>query len=442
MTGYELNPDMELAVVRQILADPTVLPRIARYVRADGFEDPMVKAIVGAALDYFKVSNEAPTAVAVLQEVREAVNRGKAKRELVAQVGDAIERAREKRGVASDYVVQKILKAERDRALGTALDRSSKLYAAGKRDEVFLEIEKARTIGATSSSIGQDHVEGLAARTARRLKYKAPRRWGTGIYELDDITDGGLSLDNPLGCVLAPPKGGKSLFLDHCALHHQQIGGFAIYCSFENGEGEVLDRHDAAISMVPIKQIYSRAEEVEEKVRAFCDAAGGGMHVKKFPGGAATSCRDLDTYITEYRAMKDVAPTLIVFDYWDEMAANDPPKYEKRHEELEAIGQEMRALCEKWRCVGWTASRVKQSSTEKKGLDVADVAGAFAKANVVDLMVAILRSDEEKLDEKVRFSVIASRFSADTRPTGSLPSAFSCGRIVVQHAIQEALDVG
>jgi hypothetical protein len=429
---------MERAVVRQILGDPGVLPRIARHVRADGFVDPIVKTVMASALAYFAATGEAPTAVAILQEVKEAAAKG-VKGPTVVDVADAIEAAREAGGVASDYVVKKILGAERDRALFAALERSNKMYAAGKRDEIFAEIERARSIGAVDVALGQDHGATLAQRTAYRLKYKAPIRWGTGIFELDDITDGGLSVDNPLGCVLAPPKAGKSLFLDHVAIHHQTIGGFAVYFSFENGEREVLSRHDAAISMVPIKYVYARAEEVERKVGAFLARTKGGMHVKQFPRGGQTCCRDLDAYLMELRARQDVRPTVIIFDYWDEMKANDPEKYDGRHNELEAIGHEMAALCQKHGCVGWTASREKADASEKKkaGRSAHDVAGAYAKANVVDLLVAILRSDEEKLDSKVRFQVIASRFSAESAPTAALPSAYECGRIVVQHAAPE-----
>lgn len=435
--SYELTPEMERATLRQIISDPLVLPRLAKHLRADGFDDESVRLAVSSAISYFSSFAEAPTAAAILQEVRDGVAKGKWKTDRVRAVGEAIEAAREGDVVASEYVVRKILTAERDRALGSALDRASKMFAEGRRDDIAAEIERASSIGRSTTAMGQFHVEGLAKRTEDRLKYKMPQRWGTGIVELDDITDGGLSHDNPLGCFLAPPKGGKSIALDQCALHHQEIGGFAFYASFENGENEVLLRHDAAISMVPINQVYTRAREVEAKVRAFTDRTRGGMHVKKFPGGRQTSCRDLDVYLQELRASYSIRPTLIVFDYWDEMAANDPAKYDKRHEELEAIGQEMRALLEKHRCVGWTASRVTKASIEKKGIDIGDVAGAFSKANVVDLMVAILRSEEEKHDEKVRFAVLASRFSRDASPTGALPSAFSCGRIVVQRAIDE-----
>lgn len=430
--SYGMNVETERAVVRQIVADPMVLLQVGRYLRPDGFDDPDVRDVVRAAMSYFKEAKAAPTAVAILEEIRRQSNAGKVPAARVRALAGVVTDAIEAPGLESEYVINRIVSHERSEALWSSLERGIKLHQSGSLDDIVVEVERANAIGRSGSAVGQDHRASLAARSAMRRKHKAPQRWGTGIVELDDMTDGGLSLDNPLGMVLAPPKGGKSLFLDFVALHHQSIGGYAVYFSFENGEREVLDRHDAAISLVPIKDLYRRADEVEEKVANFLARTSGGVYVVKFPGGRATSCRDLDAFMERLRLELSVLPTLFVFDYVDEMAANDPDKYDKRHEELEAVCQEQRALCEKWRCVGWTASRVSKAALEKKVPDVGDVAGAFAKANVVDLMVAIMRTDEEKLDERIRFAVLASRFSPDVPPSAALASAFSCGRIVAQ----------
>lgn len=428
--GYGMNPETERAVVKQIIADPLVLPRLERHVRPEGFENEDAREVVKAAISYFRQAKASPTAVAILEEIRRSSNAGRIKTERVRALYDFVTDACEAPGLESDYVVKRIIDHEREEALFSALGHGIKLHQAGRYDDIVTEIERANAIGRGGGAVGQDHALGLAARSEMRRKYKAPIRWGTGIKELDDMTDGGLSLDNPLGMVLAPPKGGKSLFLDCVAIYHQSIGGYAVYISFENGEREVLDRHDAAVSMIPIKEIYSRADEVEEKVANFVARTKGGTYVVKFAGGRSTCCRDVDGFLQRLRIERAIQPSVLIFDYVDEMAANDPDKYEKRHEELEAICQEQRALCEKWRCVGWTASRVTKASLEKKAIDVGDVAGAFAKANVVDLMVAIMRTDEEKLDGRIRFGVLASRFSPDVPPSAPLPSMFDCGRII------------
>lgn len=433
--SYDLNRDTELAFVRQVLADPTVLPRLEMYLRPEGFDDEAVRDVIRGAMSYFKIARSVPTAVGALQEIREEVKSGKMKPVRIEAAESVIVEAKTKQATASAYLVDRILKEERKRALWGAIEKSLKLYQGGKHDEIAFEVAKAALVGKVDAAPGVDYAGTLQQRTEARLKHKAPPRWGTGIADLDDLTDGGLSRDNPLGIVLGGPKFGKSLFLDHVALHHMTMGGFAVYVSLEMGTGEVVTRHDAAISRVPMKEVHGRALEVSEKVDEFLSRIKGGLHVKRFPGGGVTSCAHIDAYLEQIRIEQDIRPTVIIVDYLDEMAADDRSMYERRHEELAAITGQLRSLADKHNCVLWTASQIKADALEKKVPTIADIAGAFAKAAIADLLVAICRTNEERLDGRVRFFVAASRFSADGVITGSLPSAYEMGLIVVESLV-------
>jgi hypothetical protein len=421
---------MEREVLRALVANPTVLPRLARHVRAEGFSEEVVQLGVRAALAYHAKTGRAPTAVALLQEVREGTNRGQYPEARVREVAEAIDAAADEPAADGDWVVSKILAAERSRAAWRAVDRAYKLLGEGKIDEMEEEVVRACAVGRVDHVPGQDYVSTLDRRTEERIARKAPRRWGTGIPDLDDLIGGGLSRDNPLGMVIAGPKAGKSMLLSQVSRHHMGLGGFAVYFSFENGEAEIVARMDASIALVPVDEIYARADEVRDKVEAWSARAGGGFHVKKFPGGHKTSCRDLDVYLEELRARTSARPTCLVFDYLANMRCDEQGRYDRRHEELEAIAGEMRALLDKWDCVGWTGGRVKAEALEKGDVDLSDTGGALALANEVDLMVAILRSEEEERDEQVRFKVVASRYSRGREKTGRLHSAYGVGRIV------------
>lgn len=433
MASYKLNVEMERAVVRQMLADPTVLMRVSQHVKPAGFEDPAVREIVAAALAFFKRVRVAPTAVAILQEVRDGVTAGRTLPGRVSELAAVIEDARERPPVDSAYVVRKILDVEREAAIWSAIERSIKLHQSGKYDLVLQEVARADAVGKVDGDPGDDYAKTLAARTAHRKKYKAPRRWGTGIVELDDLMDGGLSRDNPLGLFVGGTGAGKSFALDHVAVHHMAIGGYTDFFSLEMGKAEVFSRQDAAIAGVPIKQLHQRADEVELKVADFVSRCRGGIYVQRLPGGRKTCVRDVDARLEQIRMEEGTEPTCIVLDYVGLMAANDPGIYEKRHEELGAVLEEFRELLDKWQCVGWTAAQIKADALEKKNPSVADIAGAFAQSFTADAVVAICRTPEEKLDEKVRLFLAKCRFAADGVSTGPLPSAYGIGRIVAQY---------
>lgn len=418
-----------------MLADPTVLPRLEPYLRPEGIDDEAARDVVTGCLSYFKIAKSAPTPAGSLQEVRELVKSGKMKEARLSAAEAVIFEARNAPEVASTYLIERLLGEERKRAIWQAMERSLKLYQGGKHDDIEQEISRASLIGKIDAQPGIDYGSTLRQRTEARLKHKAPPRWGTGIADLDDLIDGGLSKDNPLGIVLGGPKFGKSLFLDHVALHHMVRGGFAFFASMEMGTGEVVTRHDAAISRIPMKEVHQRAEEVEDKVNLFLDRVSGGMHLRKFPGGMVTSCSHVDSYLQQLRIEQGIKPSVIILDYLDEMCANDRSMYDRRHEELAAITGEARALGEKHGCVVWSASQIKAEALEKKTPSIADIAGAFAKAAIADLIVAICRTPEERVEGRVRFFVAASRFSADGVITGSLPSAYEMGLIVVESLV-------
>lgn len=430
--SYGLNPDTELAFVRQMLADPAVLPRLAEHLRPEGFEQEAVRDIVSGALAYFKIAKAIPRSVAVLQEVREGSNEGRYKIARVTAAEDAIGRAMTSVPVASAYLVEKILGEERRRSLWSALEKGLKLYQGGRHDDIAAEVARAALVGKGDSVPGVDYGGTLEQRTERRMNRKTPPRWGTGIADLDDLIDGGLTTDNPLGIVLGGPKFGKSLFLDHVAMHHMALGGMAVFFTMEMGVDEVFTRHDAAVSGIPIKYVNERAREVGDYVSSWLARVKGGLHVKKFPGGGVTAPRHLDAYLEQIRIEEGIVPTVIVADYIAEMAADDPNQYERRHEAIAAIASQLRGLGEKHKSIVWSASQIKADALEKETPSISDIAGAFAQAAIADLVVAICRTPIERRDGRIRFFVAASRISADGVATGSLPSAYEMGRIVVE----------
>ena len=431
MASYKLNPDMERQALRQMVADPSVLPKIYRHLRAPGFDDPLVQLMVAAALAYFKKTGTSPTAVALLQEVREGTNAGKYPLARVTECAELLDEATNLPPLSSDYVVSKIMTSEREDAICAAVEKSMKLVTAGKHDDVFAEIEKAHLIGRSSDSPGVHYGPTLGVRTAKRQRYKAPARWGTGIVELDDITRGGLSVDNPLGLLLAGPKMGKSMAMNQIVGHTAAIGGSALVFSLEEmGEDEWINRIDAWVTDTAIDELHAKADEVRAKVDAWLAKTGGSIHVKAMPSGS--SVRDLEAYAQQLRVEDGFVPNVIVVDYPDHMKANDASKYEKRHEELNAILVEIRGFFRKIGCVGWAPTQITAAALEKKQPALNDIAGAFAKAFTADLIVCLMRTAEEKADNMVRFGVLASRFSPDGIPTGQLPSAYAMGQVVLR----------
>ncbi len=426
--SYAFTPDMEKAAVRQILSDPVALSQMHRNVRPEGFDNPHAILVVKTALDLFKQLTEAPTKTQVFQELKDEIEAGnlieqkvQAAEEWTATLGDTSP-------VPTAYVVEKVLGRERERALLKAIEDVGDLHVKGEFDAILPAMERADAVGKLNAGKGVDLMGDLEKRTRRRLKYKAPQRQGTGIPELDDLMGGGLSLDNPLGLVMGGPKSGKSLFLDAVELHAMSAGLNVAVFTLENGEDEVSLRHDAAIADMDIDQVWTRAEDVHERVLEWRKHASGSIWVRKMPSGVCV--RDTEAELDIRRFELGWEPNLIVWDYTKLMNPNDPKKWDRRSEELGAITLEMRQCLERRGAVGWSAAQVKNSAIDKETPVAADIGYSTEMVENVDAGVAICRTMEERNDQLVRFFLAISRFSIDAVQTKPLLTQYKRGRIV------------
>lgn len=425
---YPFERAFELACLRQFLADPTVLSRVGTHVDAARFPSEDVRDAVTAVVAYWKRQGHAPTPVAVLQEARGWQEAGKRSADVVERVAATLDEAMEATPADGRYVVEQVCEAARKAALWKALDDGLRAYGQGRLDEVVEGVVRAGGIGQVDMDPGVDWAGSVVERTRRRVEHQEPPRWGTGIVDLDDMIRGGLS-SGELGVFVAAPGAGKSTALVTAAVHAMNLGGTVVYYSFEMYESDIVDRIDSAVTMVPQDQLRKHAEHVQGAVEAWLKRCKGACVVKKFPA-RVTSTREVRAHLQHLRAARSIRPSVLVFDYADKMASENPARYEKDHQVVGAVYDEVRNLGEEFGCPVWTASQTNSEGDEAKVAGGHHVARAREKWANADVMVSINRTDEEKVQEQVRLHVIKCRYATDGVTIGPLRSDFARGRLV------------
>ena len=423
---YAFTPDFELAVLRQVVADPAVMARLGGHFEAERFPTPGVQLAFEAVLGYWKRIKKPPTSTAVLQEVRGWKEAGK--RDVVQQVAATLDAALEIIPTPSEYVIEQVSLEARTVAMWKALDEGTRYHGQGRLDEIERAITEANRIGRVDMDVGVDWVASLAERTVQRRTHKPPKRWGTGVVELDDLLRGGLSAGE-LGVVVAAPGAGKSTFLVTVTTHVMNLGGTVIYYSFEMNEPDLVDRIDSAATSVPMDELGRKADHVEREVKAWLDRCKGACVVKKFPA-RSTSTKEVRAHLEYLRADKGIAPTALVFDYADKMASADGQRYEKDHQIVGAVYDEIRNLGAEFSCPVWTASQTNAEGDEAKVAGGHHIARSREKWSNADVMISLNRTDDEKANEQIRFHIIKARYTADGITVGPLRSAYSQGRVV------------
>lgn len=205
LPGYDLTDDMEIAVVRQIFADSSLLPRLAKHIRPERFSNQSVQRMVRLSVGYFQRFGSVPSRVTIVQEVANLRSSGQGIS--IEEAADFIERCSSAAPIDSRYVLERVMEVERREATFSALEEATRAYRRGDYDAMLKLAERVHAIGRIDTTPASDYRKGLAARTDRRKK-GPPARWGVGIPAVDDLINNGIA-PGELGTILGLTKGGK-----------------------------------------------------------------------------------------------------------------------------------------------------------------------------------------------------------------------------------------
>jgi replicative DNA helicase len=346
-----------------------------------------------------------------------------------------LEAADEQPAVDSDFIRIWILEEARSTAVWKALDFGLKSWKRRDHDAIRDAMVKACSIGQVDQSFGTNHGETIGERTEDRREGRVRRRHGTGALELDDRLNGGLAAGE-LGCIFAPPKYGKSLFLQSVAMTEVKQGGRVAYISLEMAESDLTDRTDASISGVPINNLKEKPDFVRSFVDDWYAEAKGTLYIKQLPG-YTTSTTDIEQHLQALRVEKDFEPTLLIVDSGDFMRSSGGE--EQRHDlMLGGVYSELRGLAVRWKIPCWTASWAKREALSKKEPTMADVGESWRKVGISDLGVAICSSEEELQSGVFRLYVAWCRFTQGNFSLGPYKNDFARGKLLSDESTGEA----
>lgn len=214
----------------------------------------------------------------------------------------------------------------------------------------------------------------------------------TGLYHVDMVLGGGLA-PGELGVVLAPPNRGKSMLLVNigvgCAGPTSSLN--VVHFTHEMSESVVAKRYGARLVFRFPKR--DDITEYEYDFRsAVSDKLPGNIRIVHELAGAAT----VNTLRAKIQQLisSGFTPDVIIDDYPDLLA----PTYRQsqRRFELAQIFRDMRALGTEFGCPVWTATQTNRSAVSKEVVTMMDLAEAFEKAAIADVILALCQTEEEE----------------------------------------------
>lgn len=297
------------------------------------------------------------------------------------------------------YIKEVSLEFCRKQNVKKAMLKCVDLVKTSSFDEIAKTITESINLG-SNNELGYDYL----ADFERRFQIKARDPVSTGWNPIDSISRGGVG-SGELGVCIAPTGAGKSMALVHLGAEALRQGRTVVHYTLELADTVVATRYDSCITGIPLQSVFSRKEEIFDKIKDI----DGKLIIKEYPTKSANT-NTLKTHLDKLsRLGEDVG--MVIVDYGDLLKPISAQR-EKRNE-LESIYEELRAIAQIHNCPVWTASQTNRSGLNAEVITMESISEAFNKCFVADFIFSISRTVEDKNTNSGRIFVAKNRNGPD-----------------------------
>lgn len=272
----------------------------------------------------------------------------------------------------------------------------------GKRyDAISATIREALDRGSPRDH-GHEYAEEIDSRAAKSVREPISSGWPV----LDKYLNGGYERKT-ITTFIAPTGAGKSMFLVNaaCALVAQGLN--VLYVTLEMADFKIGLRADSWFSGMAIDDVSKDRDKVRS---AISEQAKGRLIIKEWPTKRAT-VETIRSHCQRLIQTKDFRPDAIIVDYPD-LLKSTKSYGEKRHE-LEGNYEELRGLAQELNVVMIVADQTNRGGLDLELVTISNIAEAYSKATVCDLILTISRTAEDKMNGTGKLFIAKSRLGSD-----------------------------
>lgn len=232
----------------------------------------------------------------------------------------------------------------------------------------------------------------------------------TGYKWLDEKLDGGFLRDGRAMYVFAGETNiGKSIILGNLAINIAQQGKTVLLVTLEMSEYVYARRLSATISGIRSSQLGPDIDIVEDQINIFREKSGGRIIVKEFPPSIMTP-RDIQGYIKKLEK-KGIKVDAIVLDYINLLTSK---RGKDSYERIKYVSEETRGLTYEFKCPLITATQLNRQGYAVHEPGLTSLGESYALGATADFVCSAWRSDEDKLLNLIRLTLLKNRFGLNT----------------------------
>lgn len=409
-TAADFDDEFQVKIAAMMIRDESFFRRVGDIVEARHFEDRALAALVHLATSYHDRYKRLPDSTTWKMLIKDAKAEKVIRDDEIGMVVESVKKLFKAPINDRDFVVDKVAQFAKNQAVALAYLESMELIERGDFAKAEAMMVKAFATGAKADVQAVDFWERIDERTQHRRDVAAglvvPNGITTGIKKLDNLLYHRGWGRKELSCIMGGAKKGKSTALLHFALIASQAGYNVLYATLEVANTIIEERMDANVTGVKMAELVDRLNDVrtgvEDRKRL---RRPGKLFIVEHPTGTLTPNK-LRKDIEFYKA-QGITFDVIVVDYADIMSPDKMTSDAIENSKQVWIG--LRAIAQEENAAMLTATQTNREGFKADVAKAEHAAEDFNKVRIVDLMITINRSDEERAKGEARLYFAASR---------------------------------
>jgi replicative DNA helicase len=396
----EFGRDFQTALVAALVRDENVARSLSPYIDPRWIEDRVLGDIAHAAINYFRDFRRIPHRLVFESELGAEVTSSPLYKKL--------------RKVSAEhfpYVASRAIEFCRIQAVKKWITGAATQVSQGVvSDALVPTLRDALAIGMEKADwTSLKDIDGRWHLYDEQLSGVIP----TGLEHLDMTIRGGLCRGE-VGVIMGAPSSGKSWFLMVMGLNAAIRGYKVLHFTFEVKKGRLLARYDKCSANFAASLIDTDLPKFREVIKRQHRLLG----IRQGSGDVEVLFRPKDTVtvpmmesLIEEKIADGYKPDLVLVDYAGLMKSSYHDSWDALKEIY--VGLSRMAVVYDFGC--WTAAQPKQGAIQKETMDLGDVGGAAEISRIVDHMLTIGRTPEEREEHMARLYQAKARETADNK---------------------------
>lgn len=382
---------IEKIILSNLVYNEDYTRKVIPFLKSEYFSDPSERKIYEIIDNFFIKYNSCPSIEALAIDLsKESINENEFKscKEIISNL--------EASDNKPEWLIDNTEKFCQEKALYNGIMKSINIMddKSGKSSPGLIpQILSDALAVSFDSRIGHDFLEDgdklfdyLHSKTAR-LEFD--------LDYFNKITEGGLP-NKTLTVFLAGIHVGKSMTMCHCAGNNLSKGNNVLYITLEMSEEEISKRIYANLTNTPLKDLISLPKDMyDQKIERLKSKTTGKLIVREFPTASANAA-NFRYLLNELKIKKNFIPDIIYIDYIN-LCLSTRYKHGSSvnsYTIIKAIAEELRGLAVEYNLPIVTATQLTRSGLTSSDVGMEDTAESIGLPATVDLMLALIRTDE------------------------------------------------